>query len=303
MILRVQQQGFVRASGYQATQWAVTVPVAVPSGAAPIATSPSSYAPLFVVDTSGPREVLRRVATPRDYEQYARAECDIFEPKTTSTGYLPLSTAIAGDTLRIVQGPDYWLQTQAPYDTHDFLVGAVRLLASGGPPQTYIGNRVSLPGRALSDADIGRWVRLLGFTTTGYNGWTQIVSYEGSVATVSRTFTTMETGTSWDFFEMKISDQISFGGEPRFFPTKQSNLSWQLLRGGVQIAAGTGGGVTRRDTTSPVVRSVRWTELAPTPEGARALFSSTAAQLAALQRSAAAIGAEFTTLTTLTEGP
>lgn len=304
MILRVQQQGFVRASGYQATEWAVTVPVSVPGGSAPLATTPSSYAPLFVVDTSGPREVLRRVAALRDYEQYDRAECDVFEPKTPGTGYLLLSSAVAGDTLRITPGPDHWLQPQAPYDTHDFLVSAVPLLVSGSPPQTYIGNRVSLPGHILSDADVGRWVKLSGFTASpSYNGWAQIVSYEGSVATVSRTFTTMETGGNWEFFYVKISDQLSFGGEPRYFPTKAANLGWQLVRGGSPIASGAGGGCTRRDTSDPVVRSVRWTELSPTPDGARAVFSSTAAQLAALQRSSAAIGTEFTALATLTEGP
>ena len=303
MILRVQQAGYVRSTGYQATEWAVTVPIAVPDGSPPLATSPASYAPLFVVDTSGPREVLRRVATLQDYAQFDRAELDAFEATTAGSGATLFDNARAGDTLRITPLPEHWLQEQAPYDTQDFLVSSVEVTESGSAPQAMPGNKVNFPGRVFAPADVGRWVKLLGFTTQAYNGWSQVVSYEGSVATVSRSVTTSETGGSWNFYCVKIDPQLSSGVEPRYFPTKMVNLGWELRRAGSFLTGGDSGGATRRDTPDPVVRSVRWTELAPTAQSARAVFAACAAQLAALQASASAVGTELTTLLTLTEGP
>lgn len=291
----------MRTSGYQATQWAVTVPIEVPSGATPLATDPLTLAPLFVIDTAGATEVLHRVATVRDYEEVPQAELRYFDVRTPSAQAW-FDNAREGDILRIPSGPAHWLQPQAPYTDHDFIISGQSVRASGINPRTLSGAQLILPGYTFSEADIGRWVRLTGFTSTSYNGLLQIVSYLGNVAQVSKTFSGAETGATWQFDQVAIKqDPLGEGYEPRYFPTRARNLPWQLRRGSSLIAAGAGGGVTARGQTDRFVRSVRFTSLAPTLADGRAMFDYVAAELARLRLALDSNDSAFTPLLTITE--
>jgi hypothetical protein len=301
--LRVQQQGYVRSTGFQATQWAVTVPVAVPTGSTPVATDPLGYAPLFVVDTSGETEVLRRVATLRDYAALTQFELQYFDVRSPNA-QLWFESVQVGDTLRIPNGPPHWLQAQAPYTNHDFVIQGVYTRASGASPQVATGRLLTLPGYGFTPDDVGRWVRLTGFTTTAYNGLTQIVSYLGNVATVTKTFSGPETGGTWQFEYVSVrSNPLGPGYEPRYFPTRAKDLPWALYRASTLLASGTGGGVTMRERKDPLVRSVRFTHLAATLDDGANLFEYVAAELDRLQAEAARNDTAFTTLLTRTEGP
>lgn len=304
--LRVQQQGYLRAAGYQATQWSVTEPIAVPPGSPPVATDPSSFDALFVVDTTGPIELLRRVAKLTDFVALQRSDLRLFEPKGI-VGASLLSLAVAGDTLLVQSAPSYWFQTQAPYTTTEFLVDTVLTRASGSAPALAAGRQLTLPGYTFSDDDIGRWVLLSGFTTGGYNGYTQIVSYVGNVATINKTVVDPETGGAWAFRILRINPNVGSGLEPKYFPTRETNLGWSLHRGSPSIvsplADDTSGGVTVRTTPGALVRTVRFTALCSTLEDATALFGYVRASLAALQDAASVSSEDFTTLVTITEGP
>lgn len=293
----------MRTTGFQATQWAVQTPVAVPPGSPALATDPLSYAPLFVLDTSGPIDVLRRVATLRDYETLPQVELRYFDVKTPNAQAW-FDNVAEGDTLRITNGPPHWVQAQAPYTDHDFIVEGVYIRATGSAPQVVLGRQIVLPGYAFTPDDVGRWVRLAGFTTTGYNGLVQIVSYLGNVATVNRTFATSETGGSWQFPYVSVHpNPLGAGHEPRYFPTRATNLPWALYRAGSPLASGTGGGVTMRERRDTLVRSVRFTYLAPTLDAATNSFDYVAAELTRLQADAVRNNTAFTSLITRTEGP
>lgn len=303
VFLRVQQHGFVRATGYQATQWAVQNPVSVPPEAPSLATDPLSYAPLFVIDTTGPLDILRRVATLRDYESIPQVELNYFDVRSPNAQAWFDSVA-AGDTLSIANGPSHWLQTEAPYTNHDFVVQGVFIRATGSAPQVLTGREVILPGYTFTQEDIGRWVRLSGFTTTAYNGLVQIVSYLGNVATVTKTFTGPETGGSWRFEYISVRPYPLGGSyEPRYFPTRMHDLPWRLIRGGSIVASSTGGGVTMRERQDALVRSVRHTYLAPTLDSASNIFDYVAAEIKRLQLAASRNNTAFTSLITRSEGP
>lgn len=303
VILRVQQQGYVRSTGYQATQWAVTVPVSVPTGSTAVATDPLSYAPLFVVDTSGETEVLRRVATLRDFAELPQLELTYFDVRTPNAQAW-FDNVQAGDTLRIMNGPAHWIQAQAPYTDHDFTVQGVFIRATGSAPQALTGRQLLLPGYTFTPDDVGRWVRLSGFTTSGYNGLTQIVSYLGNVAIVTKSFASPEVGGAWQFEYVTVRpNPLGPGYEPRYFPTRATNLPWSLYRGASLLASGAGGGASMRERKDPLVRSVRFTHLAATLDEATALFEYVAAELDRLQANATRNNTAFTTLLTLTEGP
>lgn len=302
--LRVQQQGYVRPLGHQATQWAVTVPVQVTGDAAPIGTSPLSYAPLFVVDGQGVQETLRRVASLRDFAQLGESELEYFEARGTGGNTL-YEQALVGDILYIPGGPAHWLQDQAPYTDHEFTVLSVPNRASGVTPAAFAGSELSLPGYVFTEADVGRWVRLTGFATPSYNGWAQITSYAGSVASVNKTFTANEVGGGWAFPWVKIRSDVGPTLEPRYFPTREVELPWSLHRGSPSVTAPLASGFSGASAraASGLVRSVRFTELAPSLDDALASFEYVRAALTKLQQDAELSGTSFTTLLTVTEGP
>lgn len=301
--LRIQQQGIVRSNGYQATQWAVTVPVVVAPEVTPRATDPLSYAPLFVVDTTGPREVLRRVATLKDFVALPQAELSYFEVRSLGVpGSEFFSYARAGDTLRITTQLPHWIQTQEPYADWDFIIEEVLYRATGVVPSVAVGHYLTLTGYTLTPDDVGRWLELRGFTSPSYNGMCQILGVEGDVAVVDKSFTTNETGNTWRFPWVRVAAYPTSGREPRYFPTRETNLAWSLVRSGSSVASADGGGVTSRGADVPtLVRSVRYTELAPSLGAAADLLSATRANLARLSAEALRSGVEFETLTTVTE--
>ncbi len=301
--LRIRQQGYVRTTGYQAVQWAVTVPVVDPSGTPAIATDPGSYAPLYVIDTAGERETLRRIATLQDYQALPRSELKYFDVRTLGAeGRSWFTDMQLGDTLRILSQPPHWVQEQAPYTDWDFVIDDVSYRTTGGSPSVQVGKTLTLAGYTFTPEDIGRWVELVGFATTQYNGLTQILSYTGNVATVDKNFTTNETGSTWRFPWVRVQEVFS-GQEPRYFPTRMKNLSWARIRAGLTICSGVGGGVTCRELPGALVRSVRYTELASTLEEGLALLDYSYAEVQRLQRQAVASADSFLPLTTRTVGP
>lgn len=306
VILRVQQQGYVRTTGYQATQWAVTVPIVVAGDSSPVGTTPLSYAPLFVVDRSGSREFLRRVASLRDYASLPIAELQYFEARGPNGDAFYLAVA-PGDTLRVTPSVPHWLQAQAPYTDEDFTVSGLVTRASGLSPQVLTGQDLRLPGYTFGPEDVGRWVLLAGFATSAYNGYVQILNYTGDIAHVGRTHAGTETGTGWSFPHVQIVTDVGATSEPRFFPTQESNLGWRLCRGDPDLVAplvtDASGGTTSRGTTQTLVRSRRFTHLAATLDEATALFNYVGAALEALQTEATTDGTSFTVLITRTAGP
>jgi len=302
--LRIQQQGYVRSNGYQATQWAVTVPIVDPAGAPPRATDPSSFAPMFVIDTAGPREVLRRVATLRDYQELTRAELRYFDVRTLgAAGRAWFDNVNLGDTLRLIGQPPHWVQDQAPYTDWDFIVEDVSYRVNGGVPSVAVGKSLTLAGYTFRDEDVGRWVELRGFASPSYNGLVQIVSIQGNVAIVDKTYTTNETGTTWGFPWIGVAAAPVAGLEPRYFPVRASDLAWALVRGGSTICSASNGGDTRRAVPQgqTLVRSVRFTELAPSLSAGVDLFTSTRAELARLHDEATSNAIEFSPLAIVTE--
>lgn len=294
--LRVQQQGYLRAAGYQASQWVVTIP--------PVVTSPTSYEALFVVDTTGPVEILRRVATLTDFSSIVRSDLVAFDMRA-SNGDDWFDNVQVGDKLWISPTPDHWLQTQAPYDDGVFEVFTVFIRDHGVSPQILPGKQLVLPAYVFTPEDVGRWVRLAGFTTGGYNGLTQIVSYVGNVATITKDASAPETGGTWEFPAVTIASNLGSGIERRYFPTRETNLPWRLHRGSIMtsaLATGTGG-ASMREFPRNLIRCARFTDLSPTLDGAQALFEYVRASLGALQDAASASSDDFTDLVTITEGP
>lgn len=292
----MQQQGYLRAAGYQATQWAVTT--------SPGATTPSSYQPLFVVDTTGPVERLRRVASLPDFQALPRSELSVFDMRAANGGDW-FDNVRAGDTLSVSPAPDHWIQTQAPYTDGVFEVASVFDRASGTLPQLLSGRQLILPGHVFTPEDVGRWVRLSGFTTGSYNGLTQIVSYVGNVATVTKSTTAPDTGTTWAFPAVTVVTNPGGGVERRYFPTREVDLPWRLHRGGtgtIPLATGTGG-ASMREAAGDLVRASRFTDLAPTLDDGEALFAYVASALGPLQKAASKSSESFTGLVTITEGP
>jgi hypothetical protein len=298
--LRIRQQGYVRSNGYQATQWAVTVPVSDPPGDPPIATNPLSYAPLFVGRAVEGYESLERAATLQDFAALPVLELEYFDIRGNG-GDSGLSSALFGDTLEITTSVPQWLQAQPPYDTQTFVVSQVAIRAQGSSARCLTNPQgLQLGSYVFTPTDVGRWVLLSGFTNPANNGWAQILSYVGNTAQVSRTFASTELIGNWQFPWLRI--QTSFPGlEPRYFPSKERNLAWRITRGST-VASGTGG-MTMRGAETSLFRTVRFTTLAPSLQAATDLFEVIRQDVAALQRSASLSGTTFTTLITYTVGP
>jgi hypothetical protein len=297
--IRIRQQGYVRITGYQATQWAVTVPVSDPPSDPPIATDPLSYAQLFVVRNVGGFDSFERIATLSDFATLPVSELKYFDVRGAGGDSFFLG-ALPGDTLRITTSLPHWLQNQAPYTDQDFIIAQIANRVQGTAASCFTGSQLQLPGYTFTNDDIGRWVLLSGFANPANNGYAQILGYTGSTARVNKTFTN-DTGGTWAFPWVRV--QESFAGlEPRYFPTRERGLSWELRRGGALIAAG-GGGATMREIEAPLVRSVRNTTISPTLDAALDLFNVVRHEIANLQRAATRNNTAFTVLITTTVGP
>jgi len=274
--------------------------VNVPPSDPPIATDPLSFAPLYVMRNAGGYDVFERIATLVDLEAIPNAELSYFEPRGAGGGDL-LSLALAGDVLRIVTPPAHWIQTQPPYDSNDFIISQVGIRVQGSSAKCFIGGLIQLPGYTFTQEDVGRWVTLSGFTSSGNNGKFQILAQVGSSARVSTAFVSNETGGSYAFQWIEVEDSFP-GLEPRYFPTRASGLAWHLRRSGAHITLGENGASTR-NTTNALARSVRCTVLSPSNDAAEKLFLVSRQQVAALQRAASINNTAFTVLITYTVGP
>jgi len=300
IILRIRQQGIIRPAGYQVTQWAVTIPISEPPATPPLATDPLSYADLFLTRKTEELESLERVCTLLDFEKYPVKHLEFFEAKGNG-GDSFLSIASPNDEIQI-QNKDIWLQPSLPpYDTNNFTILNMINRSQGLTPKCYISNTIELPGYNFTNEDIGRWVNLSGFTTPAHNGLTRIKLVFGPTATVEKSFSGNETGTSWNFPVAQIKSNF-VGLEPRYFPTKENNLSWRLLRSGAQIAIGASG-LTERNQLEPLARTKRFTSVMPTLDAAIALMDVTANQVQRLQSEASLNNTAFTTIITRTFGP
>ncbi len=301
VVIILKQQGIIRAAGYQVTQWFVTAPLTF---GAPV-TSPPTFAPLFLVRNVLGRESFERVCSLTDIEAYPEDECIYFEARSSEGGAM-LAGAAVGMTLSITgNGLLYWEQTDAPYNNRLFTVNAIETQSTGTLPVILTGNRLQLPGHTFTDSDIGRWVYLNGFTTTSYNGYTQILSFDGGTAIINKPTSSPEIAGTWAFKRIQIKADLGVSAyEPRYFPTVTSNAPWTLLDGATVIASGTNGGVTSRfDAEATLVRTARFTQLFPTQDGALAFMSAIRTIVADVQRSASISGGSFTAIIETVFGP
>jgi hypothetical protein len=308
-VIRLRQKGYIRSTGIQAVNWAVTVPVSDPASTPLIATAPLNLAPFFVIRDVGGSDRLERIATLVDFGTVPHAELrylDIRSPEgialfspTVPGG--PLGP-FPGDELRF-EGPqtDHWLEDNIPYHNRSFRVKACVIRESGTNPQLISGNRLILPGYTLTQDDVGRCVNLSGFTTPAYNGICRILSINGHVATINKLVTVSQTGTAWAFPWIEIDTLVS-GNEPRFFPTNERNLPWSLYRAGVEILRSSYGAYTSRGIKGPLARSLRYTEVLPSIDQAMELFSVIRNGVYNLQRASETVDTAFTTLMTSTYG-
>ena len=308
--IRLRQKGYVRAAGYQAVNWSVTVPVSDPAGSERIGTDPLRFAPIFVVRNGGGFDNLQRVATLADLANTAlpQAELRFFDVQGPNGDALYLNGPQAGDTLTFpgatLSGPlSYWLEDTAPYLSNVFTVKGTASRASGTLPQTLTGNRVQLSDYTFTTDDVNRWIVLSGFATTGYNGPAQILSVVGNTATLGKTISTLETGATWSFPIVEIEPVVSASLEPRYFPTRERTLAWELRRASTLITSATSGGMTLRSTEQDLVRSVRFTAVNATMEESLNLMAVIRNGAANLQREAALENTTFTALMTSTYGP
>jgi len=280
--IRLNQEGFVRTAGFQATQWTSSYPAD--------ATTPETYAALFLLRNTEGVESFERVATGTDFVSYPENELKYFEALHGGGG--AVFSALPGDTISFDPAIDFWLQADAPYDSCAFEVAAVETVASGGSSAAIAGNQVQLTGYTLTDADVGRWVKLSGFATTGYNVPVQILAYAGSVATVDAAITTNEAGGAWAIRRLRIVTAVDPAQEPRYFPTRVANKPWRLTRGATLVGSGDHG-ATRRTTEAALFRDRRVTTLEPSLDDALARFAVTRAAVATLQHAAEATDVAF----------
>jgi len=319
--IRIRQEGFVRDVGFQLTQWGVTIPVVDPPSTPAIATSPLSYASLFVLRNEQGIETLERVARLKDFSEFRANELKFFEAKGVGGNTLYTQAQI-NDVLSFPSDNlDYWLQTDAPYDDRLFFVnsiepwwvGSVNGLVEGSDtvstldsrPQILVGNTLQLPNYPFTNADIGRWVFLSGFPTSNYNTGVQILSVAGNTAKIDLVTTTNEQGASWQSRRVLIrTTGLAPGYEPRYFPTKINNAPWRLDRIGIVIAENSqGGGFTQREFRDTVFRSQRITTIEVSLDDALNLKTIVQNATALLQRAATTNDTNFVVETTSTYGP
>lgn len=272
-----------------------------------LGTQPLSYAPIFVVRNSGGADSLARIATLKDLVAIPQAELKYFDILGPG-GNQVLSAAQPGDVLSFPETSgrlSYWLEDAPPYNTNQFVVTNIVYKASGSAPQILSNSRLILPGYTLTANDVNRWVRLYGFSNSAYNTLVQILAIAGNVATINIATPVGETGGGWQLPLLEIDTYGGVGLEPRFFPTRETNLQWALTRGATLVGSGAYGGVTTRwlGPPSPLARSLRYTDLAPSSDAANAFMVAVRSGVAVLQTTAARNDTDFTPLLTSTYGP
>lgn len=300
--LRIQQKGYIRPEGYQAIQWAVTVPISVPPGSPPIATDPSYFAYMFVVRQVGGFETFERVATLLDVTNLPPCNIVCLDLRGVG-GDVALASVVPGQTVGFTNPPSTWLTSEAPYTDTEFAVLARQTRASGGDASCGPVGLV-IPSYNFSPDDIGRWVYLSNFTDPGNNGWARIVSYLGNVAQVDRTFTSPGVSGNWAFYFVKIDPSaVPAGVEPKYFPTAAANLTWKLMQGATMLATGNSGVTFREPSSTPLSLTTRFTQILPTAQAVEDLFLVSRQQVDALQRAATQNQTAFLNTITHTIGP
>ena len=309
----------MRASGYQTTQWAVTVPVSDPAGDPLLGTQPLSYAPFFVERNDGRTDSFVRVATLTDLIRIPHAELQYFDvlgPGGDAIFVVNPSTSVlgpfAGDILRIPEASingalAYWLESDAPYTNGDLVVDGLATRASGTGPILLANNRLQLPGYTFTPNDVNRWIVLGGFSNSLYNVAVQVISYVGSTAVINLTTASGTfTGGTWTMPVIRIVTNTDPALEPRYFPTREPNIGWELRRGAALIGSADYGGVPSRWVTDPVLpltRSTRFTSLETTPTASKAAMQVVQNGVMNLQAAAELNNTDLTPLITSTYGP
>lgn len=275
--IQLKQEGWVRSTGYQCTQWLARQPT--PPGS----TNPSSLADLFVFRRTGETEVLDRVATVPDLVNTAIPVSRLTGFVVRGTGGDLVSSVLAGDTITITKAVPHWIQGLAPYTDQVFRVFSAQVRNYGGyglnptsQPQLLPGSRLVLPGYVFTNFDVGRWILLQGFASVSYNTTVQILGIEGSKALVNLPTSTTETGAYWTMHRILIDPAaVSAGQEARYFPTREDGLTWTVTRGGSTIASGTGGLTERSNISSTYYRDHRVTTVEPTAKAAEERLRTT----------------------------
>lgn len=297
IILVLKQQGIIRASGYQVTQWCVT------QGAT--STTPSSFAGLFLVRNVLGIESFERVASLTDYAAYQERDAIYFEPRG-STGDQFLSQVQANDTL-VFPGPEtlFWEQTDSPYNDREFTVNNAVNRAAGSAPAFFTPQQLQLPGYSFTDEDIGRWVLLSGFSASALNGYAQILSYTGNTATINLGYFENQVGGTWAFPRAEIKTFPGGPQEPRWFPSIIRDAAWQHKRGGSVLSSDSNGGgfTSREDPDRPLVRTARWSDVLPTQQAALDFMSVVRTGVAQLQRDASVSNTTFQVVIQTVFGP
>lgn len=262
-VIRLNQERVARAAGWQLSQWVSTYPAEV--------TYPNSLeAPFLIRNVSG-RESFERVSLLTDLAAYEEKKLRFFEPKGVN-GDLFFTRVSTGNALRVVGDTTaHWIQATTPYTNKAFTVNSGLLLrANGASPVMLPGGVVTLPGYTFSDEDVGRWFEFTGFSTSAFNGFCQIRSVRGNAAQTSKASGVTETSAGgWFSYWVSIETNVGGGLEPRYFPTKTTNLPWELDYAPGSTQTGTGGVTHREATTSNLYRSSRWTSIEPSLDAAR----------------------------------
>lgn len=294
-IIQLKQERIPRTIGWQLTQWVARVPIGV--------TTPDAIEPLFVIRVVGGRESFDRIASIVDFVNYTENRLVFFEPRGPN-GDVMLRQAVNGDTIRLPSAAlDHWKQTAQPYDTNDFQVGAVSVRSSGAGASLFIGGSLLLTDYSFTDADIGRWVLLSGFVTSGYNGYVQITGVVGGVAQTHLSVPSDESSPElWEFQWVQIDTGADPDLEPRYFPERRDALQWELWRGFTQVSSGTGGS-SRREREDLMFLSVRWTSVEASLEGALSFMVSVQSGVKALQAEASLNDGAAGEVVTTTFGP
>jgi hypothetical protein len=281
VIFRLYQEGDIRLNGFQATEWVDSNP----------AYTTTQYNKPFVLRRNGyglPDSFVR-VAAPPDFGALLvnpLTGFDIKQPFDVEVG--PPSP---GDTLRIkVTNVPHWAtatsinsESYVPSgdDYIEFTItnySAWRYKQPGDPPPSVTGHNLTVPTYLFTEEDIGRSVRLSGFSNSANNTDAVVVNVAGGTAITDATFVT-EAGTltaTWSIFRLNI-DAV------KPFPRIDTGMEWEIVSGGSTILAGRFGGTMRADDRLEVFRDDRVTSVNSTIEIAQNHFTLVQSYFRSLQ--------------------
>ncbi len=267
-VIRLRQERSPRRNGWWLSQSIARDP--------PDVTSPDIFEPAFVVRDVGGREFFERVASMNDLVALSENRLNRLDLKSAN-GHDFFGLAQAGDIFRVTGADtDHWVETAAPYSDRDFLIAQVSARANGVGVNVLSGGKVVLAGYPFTRHDVGRWFRLQGMVTSGYNGYAQVLSVDGTNAVTSIAVVSPEAAPSatWSFPWVEIQDEAG-SGELRYFPERRDGLTWELRRDVALMISGTGGSSLRERPAEPLFRTNRWGSLEPSLQDALDFGSTT----------------------------